>query len=244
MPLAAEESREFEVRATANAEEPGFSGYAANFLSVDSHGSAFGRSAFRKTIRERGDKIPVLYNHDPDKLIGKTSELRTDSKGLKFSARIIEDTTWGKDVMALVRAEILTGASFRFNAVKERPGLPTDNIVLDGLRGVKPEDIRFIEEVRLKEISPVTFPSNPLSQIESYRSEDHSEFIDEVLESIRSGDLEADELERLTEAIDALRAALADDSDEQPEPPVTPLSDEARHKLDLDIDLFLLEVQL
>lgn len=243
MPQPAEETREFEVRASANAEEPGFSGYAANFLSVDSHGSAFGRSAFRKTIRERGDKIPVLYNHDPDKLIGKTSELRSDAKGLKFSARIIEDTTWGKDVMALVRAEILTGASFRFNSIKERPGLPADNINLDGLRGVKPEDIRFIEEVRLKEISPVTFPSNPLSQIESYRSEDHDEFIEELVDRIRSAELDADQIERLTETIDALRSALADDSDEQPEPLVTPLSDEARHKLHLDIDLLLLEVQ-
>ena len=235
-----DEARSFEVRATDNASEPGFGGYAAHFLTVDSHGSTFGRSAFKKTIRERGDKIPVTYNHDPDKLIGKTTELRNDAKGLYFEARIAENTTWGRDVMELVRSGILTGASFRFNALKERPGLDTDGINLDGLRGVKPGDIRFIEEVRLKEIGPVTFPSNERSQIESYRSEDHEEVFGELLEEIRNADLSAEELERLIASIDALRTAVTPDGNEPPDGTHPPI--ESRHTLDIDIDLFMLEV--
>jgi HK97 family phage prohead protease len=236
---SADETRSFEVRATENADSAEIGGYAAHFLTVDSHGSTFGRSAFKKTIRERGDKIPVTYNHDPDKLIGQTTELRNDSKGLKFRARIIEDTHWGKEVMTLVRSNVLTGASFRFNSIKDRPGLPTDGIQLDGLRGIQPSEVRFIEEVRLKEIGPVVFPSNPRSQIESYRSEDHEEFFGELVDSIRNADLDADQIERLIASIDAVRTA---DTRHEEEPPQGTPSSESRHKLDLDIDLLLIEV--
>lgn len=239
--LATDESRDFaEVR--ADKESAGFSGYAARFLIPDSHGSVFSRSSFNKTLRERKDRIPVLFNHDPDKIIGKATELRADGKGLRFDSRIAEDTFWGKEVMSLVRADILTGMSFGFRSIRERPGLPTDNIDLSAHRGAKPEEIRFIEEVRLKELSAVPFPSNESSQIDSYRSEDADEALEEIIENLRNLDLTSEQIERLTEE---LRSFADTHQEEAPitEGPVT-LDEESRHKLELDIDAFLIEVDL
>jgi len=231
-----EETRSFEYRASSESEEPGFSGYAAHFLSVDSHGTAFARSSFRKTLRDRGDRIPVLYNHSEDKIIGKAVELRSDSKGLFFRARVNENTFWGKEVMELVRSDMLGGMSFRFNSLRERSGTDTDNIDFGNLRGLKPADIRFVEEVRLKEISPTPFPSNENPRIESYRSEDADEVLSELLESIRNADLTSGQIEKLSDSIRCLADILDDAA-----PPSTHVY-ENRHKLDIDIDLILLEL--
>ena len=232
-----EETRELEdIEIRADAEHPGFSGYAARFNSVDSHGSAFTRSAFRKTLRERGDRIKVLFNHDPDKVIGKATELRADAKGLYFNARIAEETTWGKEVMTLIRADILDGMSFGFRSIRERPGLTTDNLDLSAHRGAKPEEVRVIEEVRLKELSVASFPSNESSLIDSYRSEDADEVLSDLLESIRNADLTSGQIEKLSENIRCLADILDDAA-----PPSTHV-DENRHQLDIDIDLILLEL--
>lgn len=230
-----------EIRAESNPQEPGFSGYAARFLIPDSHGSVFGRNAFRKTVRERGDRIPILFNHDPDKIIGKAAELRSDATGLRFRARVNENVHWGKEVMELVRSELLSGMSFRFWSVKERSGLESDKIDLSNFRNVRPEELRFVEEAGLREISPVTFPSNDAARIESYRSDDRLEFFEELTESIRAADLDPDHIARLTALIDSFRDA---DTLDEPEPPLgTSLNDdESRHKLDMDFDLFTIEV--
>jgi HK97 family phage prohead protease len=230
-----EETREL-AEFRADKDSPGFSGYAARFNSVDSHGSAFARSAFRKTLRERGDRILVLFNHDTSKVIGKADELRTDAKGLKFNARVAEDSFWGKEVMTLVRADILTGMSFGFSSIKERPGLPTDNLDLSSHRGAKPEEVRFIEEVRLKELSIAPFPSNETARLDSYRSADADEVFGELLESLRNMDVTREQIEELTEQIRCLQDALDD-----PEPPSTPV-EESRHALDIEIDLLLMEL--
>ncbi len=212
-------------------------GYAANFLTVDSFGSTFGRSAFRKTIRERGDRIPILFNHNENEMIGKATELRSDSKGLKFKASIVE-TSRGADVMKLIRAEVLTGMSFGFRAVKDRAGSPDDKIDMTGVRsGTKPEEIRFIEEVNLKELSPVPFPSNPRSQIDGYRSEDAEEIFEELLESIRSADLTSEQIEKITLEVRSLADTLFSE-----QPPST-VDEESRRILDMDIDLLLAEIE-
>ena len=219
------------------------SGHAASFLTVDSFMSTFGRSAFKKTLQERGNKVLLLNNHDSSQVIGKTTELRTDSKGLRFKAEIVEETTAGADIMKLIRREVLDSMSFGFNAIKDRSGTEADKIDLTGTpKGTRAEDIRFIEEVRLREISVVPFPSNPRSQIASYRSEeDAEELIEEILDSIRSADLTPEQIERITTEI----RSLVDTTVQKPSDDTS--GDEVRRQVEnenIDIDLLLLEINL
>lgn len=224
----------------AEPDSSNLSGYAASYLTVDSHGSAFSRRAFTKTLRERGDRIPVLYNHDSDKLVGKVEQFRSDQKGLGFNAKIVEESMWGKEVMVLARAGALTGMSFGFRSIKERPGLPTDGIVLDGLRGVKPEEIRFIEEVHLKEISAATFPSNDRAGITKYRSEeDRFKYVIEELRELGIDD------ERVESLLASIQGENPDTPDGDEPPDGTRSEDESRHELDtILIELTLAGVHL
>lgn len=216
------------------------SGHAASFLTVDSYLSTFGRSAFRKTLQERGDKVPLLFNHDSDKVIGKTTELRSDSKGLRFKADISEKTTLGSDIMVLIRDEVLNGMSFGFNAIKDRSGAQSDNIDLTTApKGTRAEDVRFIEEVRLRELTVATFPSNLRPTITSYRSEDAEELLEDVLATIRSAELTPEQIERISTEIRSL--ASTNDSEE---PPST-LDDEVRRQKESDdilIELAIIEL--
>lgn len=211
------------------------SGHAASFLTVDSKGSSFGRSAFRKTIQERSGKVKVFYNHDRSRLIGQTTELRTDSKGLRFRAEIAEETRDGADVMALVRRGFLDGMSFGFRSIKERPGTEDDKIVLPD--GMLPGEIRFITEAAVFELSPTPLPSNENPKITDYRSDDAEETLEEILESIRNMDLTSEDIDRITEEI----RSIADTLNEN-QPPSTDLDEIRRHND--DIDILLLELEL
>lgn len=226
----------------ADAERPELEGYAARYLIPDNHGSVFARGAFRKTLAERGNRLPLLFNHDPNQVIGRVTEARSDSKGLKFKANVIEETALGKDVMALVRAEALSGMSFAFRSMKERPGTEDDQIDLSGLKGVKPEELRFITEAAVRELTVATFPSNLGATITAYRSEDEEDArLEDIFEELRSFGIED---ERLDELLDHIHQLRSQDTPGDDEPPNGTPVEESRHKIDMDIDLLLLEVAL
>src|SRR4051812_26252780 len=84
-----------EIRADADGDTGGFSGYAATFNRVDSYGTAFAPSAFEKTLKERGSKIPVLYNHNVNANVGVPEVLEVDKDGLKVEARLFDDGAEG-----------------------------------------------------------------------------------------------------------------------------------------------------
>lgn len=137
-------------------------GYAAVFnkwTEIDSWEGKFKEriapGAFKKTLTERGAQVKVLFNHgmDPsigDKPLGKPSRMEEDTKGLAVEVPL-DDTSYNADIKALLRSGALDGMSFRMTVVRDK----WDK--LDGAKGVLPE--RTIEEVRLYEFGPVTFPA-------------------------------------------------------------------------------------
>lgn len=230
--------------ADARAEDngAGMSGYASHFWSVDSYGTALKKGAFRKTIRERGERIPVLWQHNPDTPIGKPTELKEDTTGLRFNASISEGTTHGRDVMALLRDGVPLGMSFGFETIKDRAAEDTDDLdfthapdFFKGKEGRK--HVRIIEEVRLWEISAVTFPANTQATINDVRETAEADALISLIEHMRDGSL--------TDAQFALVADLVTAFNERAEPKPddqsTPLPDERarRRRIDLDIDIAL-----
>ena len=111
--------------------------------------------ALKKTLKERGDQIKVLFNHgfDPqigDKPLGKPTRQDVKDDGLHVEVPLAP-TSYNRDIQALIEAEALDGMSFRFTVVKEE----WEN--LDEDDGKLPE--RTITELRLHEYGPVTFPA-------------------------------------------------------------------------------------
>ena len=111
----------------------------------------------KKTLAENRDKVKILLNHGCDPHIGEKPlakpDLEEKSDGV-FNEGQLFDTTYNRDLVpGLENGQY--GASFKFRVVKEtwdeEPGISDYNP--EGL----PE--RSIEEIKLYEGGPVTFPA-------------------------------------------------------------------------------------
>ena len=143
-------SGELRLSSKEDGNEEKIFGYAAIF-NVWSEDLGFFKEqiapgAFSKTIKD-GD-IRALVNHDPNLIIGRTKNktlgLWEDEKGLGFEV-ILPDTSYAKDLKESIKRKDITQNSFGFAAVQ-------DEWSKDGRR-------RTLREVKLFDISPVTFPA-------------------------------------------------------------------------------------
>lgn len=171
--------------------------------------------AFTKTVRENLDQVKVEFNHgmDPqvgDKVLGPIEVLREEKKGPYYEVPLL-DTSYNRDIIPGLEAG-LYGSSFRFKIMKEtwedEPGTSASNP-----KGL-PE--RTVEEVRLFEFGPVTFPAYAEATAGIRSLTDH--FIERML---RSADPET--LRRLHQFYETLRTpddpSRLDHSDEGAAPP-------------------------
>lgn len=135
-------------------------GYGAVFGNTDAYGDIIHKGAFAKTIAERGGKIKFLYQHEPSMVLGRVLELREDEKGL-FVKAIVSDTQVGRDVLALLQDGALDGMSIGYDAIK------------GGVEFTESQDgsvTRNLKEIRLWEISLVTFPANELATVTALKA--------------------------------------------------------------------------
>lgn len=116
---------------------------------------------FAKTLQERD--IVFLWNHNTDKPLARSSvpegeghlALREDATaGLRAECPQPVDTSYGRDLHALTRAKVVRGMSFGFEVVKDSW---TDDEGRASNASVGTQ--RTIHEVRLHEVSAVTFPA-------------------------------------------------------------------------------------
>jgi HK97 family phage prohead protease len=157
------ETGQFEYRADSDGNGTLF-GYAAVFdvwTEIDSWEGKFKErlapGTFKKTLRERRDKIKVLFNHGMDpqignKPLGKPKVMREDDKGLYVEVPL-DDTTYNRDIKALLDSGALDGMSFRMSVVDEVWEYPE-----------KGDPERTIRAVKLYEFGPVTFPAYEATQ--------------------------------------------------------------------------------
>jgi HK97 family phage prohead protease len=123
-------------------------GYGSYFGNKDSDNDVIAKGAYQKTIKENGDRVRYLYQHDMGQPIGKMKELFEDDKGLMFVAEIPK-TTLGMDVLELIKGGVITENSVGI--------LPLQKQMKD--------DYREITEVKLYEISAVTLAANDQAKI-------------------------------------------------------------------------------
>lgn len=133
-----------------------FSGYAAIFGNVDDGGDVIERGAFSRTIKEDFDRIKILSQHNDCELpIGKPLELREDDKGLFIRGKI-SDTQKGRDIQTLLKDGVLNELSIGYDAI---------TFDFDSEKG-----IRHLKEIRLWEVSIVTWAMNDQAKIDEVKS--------------------------------------------------------------------------
>lgn len=117
-------------------------------------------SAFAKTISENRDRMRVLFQHghDPaigEKPLGPIASLETDETGLRYEVPLL-DTSYNRDIVEMLRAEPpVLGSSFRFEVIREDRARNTKKSSYNPR--ALPE--RTVQEVRMSEFGPVTFPA-------------------------------------------------------------------------------------
>lgn len=135
-----------------------FTGYASVFdsriMASEKGPTIIRRGAFARTIRERGDRVRILWQHDEGEPIGRPRELREDTRGL-FVRGVIADTPRGRDSVALMANGALVELSIGFVAIESH------------YEDIGGERFRAVTELELFEISLVTFAADPAARIVS-----------------------------------------------------------------------------
>jgi HK97 family phage prohead protease len=151
----------FELRAEGDGDGK-LSGYAAVFDSLSEEMCGFRekiqKGAFADTILT--DDVRALWNHDPNYVLGRnkagTLSLREDDHGL-FMELTPPDTQWARDLVVTIRRKDVTQMSFGFT------------VAMNGSAWEEQEDtiVRTLIKVRLFDVSPVTFPAYPDTEVQA-----------------------------------------------------------------------------
>lgn len=178
-------------------------GYAATFGGEpDSWGDVIQKGAFAKTLKEQKTFV-FLWQHDWTEPIGRIIEAKEDATGLFIRVKI-SDTTRGKDTMIMVKDKTIDKMSIGYRTIKDSYD--------------RESGIRTLLEVKLMEVSVVTFPANERAVVTSAKNfsddieksfkEDISQFVEDALEDIKAGnELPEEKKAAIQEAIQELEDA-------------------------------------
>jgi HK97 family phage prohead protease len=185
--------------AEIRADESGkLTGYASVFNSVSDDLGGFREvvrpGAFSRTIKN-GSDVRALWNHDPNFVLGRTKSgtltLAEDAHGLHVE---IDPPAcqWANDLMESIRRGDVSQMSFGFYVIQ-------DGWVQDPDDNTK--TIRELREVQLFDVSPVTYPAYPDTEISAralqivsgITNEKELDRIKEFLTEIRKQDSETKE---------------------------------------------------
>ncbi|HEX8526547.1 HK97 family phage prohead protease [Allosphingosinicella sp.] len=124
-----------------------FAGYAAVFDRADRGGDVVRAGAFRRSLARGGTRVPLLWQHDSARPIGRIEYLREDRRGLRVIARL-SGSAAGREAAALLKEGAVGGLSFGYR-VREAAG----------------DAPRELRDLDLVEVSLVTFPMQPKARV-------------------------------------------------------------------------------
>lgn len=157
-----EERRSFEVIElridTGDDKKNRIRGYAAVFNKLSENLGGFREKiapgAFTKSVAN--DDIRALFNHDVNYVLGRTKSktliLVEDEKGLAIEINP-PNTQWARDLQESIYRGDISQMSFGFSTIK------------DEWQHENKESIRILLEVKLFDVSPVTFPAYPQTSV-------------------------------------------------------------------------------
>ena len=90
-----------------------FAGYAAVFDRPDRGGDVVRAGAFARSLKRGGGGVPLLWQHDVGRPIGRIEYLREDRRGLRVIARLSAGRA-GQEAAALLKEGSVGGLSFGY----------------------------------------------------------------------------------------------------------------------------------
>jgi uncharacterized protein len=138
--------RPFEVKALG--EDGSFSGWASVFGNVDQQGEVVMPGAFKQINVNTDGRLVVLWQHDQRNPIG-TAAVHEDAKGLAFNGSLVLEDPMARKARAHMLAKSVRGMSIGYSVIKDE---------------IK-AGVRYLQELKLHEISVVTFGANALAGV-------------------------------------------------------------------------------
>ena len=139
-------------------------GYASRFGLPDQGGDIVAKGAFGASLARlaaKGDKVRMLWQHDPTKPIGVWDEIREDETGLWVKGRLLSEVALAREAATLIDAGAIDGLSIGYRTVraeKDQKGR------------------RVLTEDELWEVSLVTFPMLPEAKLGRKDTDDTRDF--------------------------------------------------------------------
>ena len=146
------ERRDFNLKIKSIDDQGTFTGMASVYGNVDLGGDVVDAGAFARTLSP-GKTFPVLWQHKTDEPIGSCKVM--DSRdGLQVSGTLLMSDPTAQKAYKFMREGIIKGMSIGYDTVQS------------GYVG----DIRHLTELKLWEVSIVTFPMNEMAVVSGIKS--------------------------------------------------------------------------
>lgn len=156
-------TKEFTLQVKNLSDAGTFEGYGSIFGNVDSYNEIVAKGAFEKSLNEHkqnGTNVVMLWQHDRRSPIGIWKELREDDLGLVGKGEINLEVQQGREAYSLMKQGALTGLSIGYEEIDVN--YQGDHLILN--------------ELKLHEISPVTFPANDAARISAVKAKRLEDF--------------------------------------------------------------------
>lgn len=142
---------------------------ASVFGNVDYGGDVVEPGAFTRTLSHKGGEVPILFSHDTTQPIG-LGKLKEGPRGLEINGELVMESPKAREVFALMKKGVLKGLTIGY----------------DVLRDTVTNGVRHLQELKLYEVSVVTFPMNEMATIMNVKSTDPADQIAAVPQDVRS----------------------------------------------------------
>lgn len=124
-----------------------FAGYAAVFDRADRGGDVVRAGAFARALKRGHEGVPLLWQHDAARPIGRIEYMKEDKRGLRVIARLGESRA-GREAAAMLKDGAVRGLSFGYR-----------------VRAASGEAPRELTDLDLVEVSLVTLPMQPKARV-------------------------------------------------------------------------------
>lgn len=186
---------------TNTGEHGGFAGYAATYSNLDRVYDAIMPGAFTESISSFIADGVVLFNHDPNRPIGRVERIAETDRGLYVNVAF-SGTDDAQRVRQLIQEGIVRKMSVQFRVLDSEKWTEQE---LKGILGERWDAMstqqrtqallygRKILRAELYELGPVSMPANPNANIDVVKSIETVEAIETVMESPAESDSPRDE---------------------------------------------------
>lgn len=145
-------NKNFKIDLKSVSEEGTFTGFASVYGNTDLANEIVEKGAFKRTL-DHSNIFTLLWQHDTKCPIG-IGEVEDSDRGLKITGKLNLETQLGREAHSLLKQRAIKGLSIGYDVLQDH----------------WEKGARYLKEIKLWEVSVVTFPCNELAGVNAVKS--------------------------------------------------------------------------